>query len=137
MSWSLKNFSFTEKNLNFVIFVNKKSLKAISSESFGNHFSSSFSMYIRALVISFLLHDKLIHKVWFDLTNERQPKTQGFLDKISETDGISLSQGQWVLPENYNYLIESSWITWFVLLCCSVYLFGLWIYCDSISSFQF
>ena len=125
MSWSLKNSSFTEKNLNFVIFVNRKYLKAISSENFGNHFSSSFWMYIRALVISFLLHNNLIHKVWFDLTNERQPKTPGFLDKISEPHGINLSQGQWVLPGKYNYLIESDWITWFVLLCCLVYLFGL------------
>ena len=45
--------------------------------------------------------NNLIHKVWVNLINEKQQNIQGFLDKISES---SISRGQWVLPENYNYL---------------------------------
>ena len=60
--------------------------------------------------------DSLIHKVWVDLVNERQHKTQGFLGKISESHGINLSREQWVLPENSNYLNPTELFD----LCCSV-----------------
>ena len=77
--------------------------------------------YILALVIiSFLLHNNLIHKVWVDLTNEKQHKTQGFLGKMSESHGINLRQ--LVLPENYNYLNPTELLD----LCCSVVQFILW-----------
>ena len=69
----LKDFHFREKNLNFVIFVNRKCLKAISS-----------------VKTKILFGNNLIHKVWVDLINERQHKTPGFLGKISESRGISL-----------------------------------------------
>ena len=51
-------------------------------------------IYIPVSVISFLLHNNLIHKVWVDLINERQQKTHGFLGKISKSFGINLSRGQ-------------------------------------------
>ena len=41
-----------------------------------------------------VLNNNLIHKVWVDLINERQHKTQGFLGKIRESHGINLPQGQ-------------------------------------------
>ena len=69
----------------------------------------SFGIYIWALVVLFLLRNNLIHKVWIDLINERQHKTQGFLGKISESHGINL-------PENYNYLSPTELLD----LCCSV-----------------
>ena len=76
----------------------------------------SFEMYIPALVISFLLHNNFIHKVWVDLINERQHRNQGFMDKITKSHGINLSQGQGVFPENYNYLNPTELLD----LCCSV-----------------
>ena len=72
------------------------------------------------MVISFLLCSNLIHKVWVDLINERQDKTQGFLS------------ASWNLQ-----LREPNWITWLVLLCFSVYPFRLWIYRVSITLQQF
>ena len=51
-------------------------------------------IYKPALVISFLLHNNLIHKVWVDLINKRQHETQGFLGKTSEPHGVNLSQRQ-------------------------------------------
>ena len=74
-----------------------------------------WNIYIPVLVISFLLHN-LIHKVWVDLINKRQPKAQGFLGKISESHEINLSRGQWVLPENYIYLHPTELLD----LCCYV-----------------
>ena len=53
-----------------------------------NFFSKNFCS---ALVISFLLHNNLIHKVWVHLINEQH---HGFLGKISESHGINLSRGQ-------------------------------------------
>ena len=40
-------------------------------------FRNALSEYIPALVISFLLHNNLIRKVWVDPINERQHKTPG------------------------------------------------------------
>ena len=73
-------------------------------------------IYIPVSVISFLLHNNLIHKVWVDLINERQQKTHGFLGKISKSFGINLSRGQQVLPKNYSYLSPTELLD----LCCSV-----------------
>ena len=67
------------------IFVNRKCLKVISSVK---------TKTCSALVISFLQHNNLIHKVWVDLINERQHKIQGFLGKIREFRGINLTRGQ-------------------------------------------
>ena len=92
--------------------------------------------YIPALVIWFLRHNNLIHKVWVDLINERKNKTQGFLGKISKFHWINLSWGQWVLPETYNYLNPTELLD-LGLLRCSVYPFGLWIYFGSITWEQF
>ena len=50
-------------------------------------------LYIPVLVVLFLLHNNLIHKVWVDLINERHI-TQGLLGKIRKSDGINLSRGQ-------------------------------------------
>ena len=87
-----------------------------------------WNIYIPVLVISFLLHN-LIHKVWVDLINERQPKAQGFLGKISESHEINLSGGA-VSASRELQVLASDWITWLVLLRCSVYPFVLWICCD-------
>ena len=46
------------------------------------------------LVVSFLLQNNLIHKVWVDLINKRQHRTQCFLGKMSESHGINLFRGQ-------------------------------------------
>ena len=54
---------------------------------------------------------------------ERQHKTQGFLCKISKSYGTNLSQGQWVLSENYDYLNKTQLLD----LYCSVVQF---IACD-------
>ena len=117
--------------MNFVIFVNRKYLKVISPVKttkktqnfskkeyrfFETNFLSSFLIYIPVLVISFLLHINLIHKIWVDLINERQQETRRFLGKISEAHGINLSRGQSVLPENCNYLNPTELLN----LCCSV-----------------
>ena len=97
------------------------------------NFRNALLEQIPALVISFLLHNTLIHKIWLDLINERQQKTQGFLGKISESHRTNLSMSaSWNLQ-----LLESDWITRLVLLCCSVYPFGLWIYCGGITRQQF
>ena len=80
------------------------------------NFRNSILEYMQTLVISFLLHNNLIHKVWVDLINERQHKTQGFLGKISESHETNLSRGQRVLPETYNYLNPTELLE----LCCSV-----------------
>ena len=88
-----------------------------------------------ALFISFLLCNNLIHKVWVDLINERQHKTQGFLGKISASHGINHGRGQWVLPKSYNYLNPTKLLN--LCCCCSVYPFGFWIYCGSITRQQF
>ena len=98
------------------------------------NFRNALLEYILTLVISLLLHNNLIHKVWVDLINERQHETQGFLGKISESNkhisgAMSASRDL--------QLLESDWITWLVLLCCSVYPFGLWIYSGSITRQQF
>ena len=76
-----KRFHFTEKNLKFV-FVNRKYLKK-SSFSKNKKFSKrSFLTYIPALVISFLLHDNLIHKLWVDLINDRCSHLDVFCKKL-------------------------------------------------------
>ena len=49
------------------------------------NFRNTLFEYIPALVISFLLHNNLIRKVWVDLKNERQHKTQSFLAKKSKS----------------------------------------------------
>ena len=58
------------------------------------NFRNALLEYILTLVISFLPHNNLIHKVWVDLINERQHKTQGFLGKISESYGTNLSRAK-------------------------------------------
>ena len=84
--WSLEDFHFTEKNLYFVIFVNRKSLKAISTEK-----TISKALFeIPVLVIQFLLHNNLNHKLVVDLINKKQQKTHHFLSKISASHGINL-----------------------------------------------
>ena len=88
---------------------------------FGTIFLNSFWIYIPVLVISFLLHNNLIHNVWVYLLNKRQQRTDGFLDKISESHGMNISRGQWVLPENYNYLNPTELLD----LCCSIVQFIL------------
>ena len=55
---------------------------------------SALLEYISVMIISFLLRNNLIYRVWFDLIHERQHKTQGFLGKMSESHGINLFQGQ-------------------------------------------
>ena len=85
-----KRFSLQKKNLNFVIFVNRKCLKAISSVKTKILFGLGYFI----LTTGPLLHNNLFHKVWVDLINERQHKTQGFLGKISESHGINLSWRQ-------------------------------------------
>ena len=78
------------KNLNFVIFVDRKYVKAISlvkTKSFETIFMSTFGIYIyiyiyiSALVISFLLHSNFQFHPHSkgDLISERQQKTHGFL----------------------------------------------------------
>ena len=117
----IRIYSVVHFFLNFVIFVNRKWLKAISSVKTKILF---WNVHIGPGYISFLLHNNLIHKVWVNLTNGRQHKTQGFLGKIK--CGINLSRGNECFPK-----ITVTWIrlnyTWLVLLCCSVYPFGLWI----------
>ena len=83
--------------------MNRKCLKSIFSVKIKT-FQAFFWIYIPILVISFLLLDDLICKVWADLINEREIKTQGFLGKISESHEKNLSRGHWVVPENYSYL---------------------------------
>ena len=56
------------------------------------------------MAISFLLYTNQVHKVLVDLINEMQQETHGLLGKKNESRGINLSRGNWVLPENYNYL---------------------------------
>ena len=70
------------KNLNFVIFADRKYVKATSSvksKSFETIFMSSFGIYI--LVISFLLHSNFQFHPHSkdDLISERQQKTHSFL----------------------------------------------------------
>ena len=80
-------------------------------------FRNALLEYIPALVISFLLYNNVIHKVWVNLITERQNKSQNFLGKISESCGTNLScWGQRVLPETYNYLNPTN----FLDLCCFV-----------------
>ena len=43
---------------------------------------------------NFIKFNNLTHKVSVDLTSERQLKTQGFLNKTSESHGTNLSRGQ-------------------------------------------
>ena len=57
------------------------------------NFRNALLEYTPALVISMLIHNTLIHKVWVDLINKRQHKTQGFLGKIGETHGTNLPWG--------------------------------------------
>ena len=84
---------------------------------FKSNFFSKNKKFCSALVISFLQHNSLIHKVWVDLINERLHKIQGFLVKIREFRGINLTRWQSVLPENYNYYLNP---TELIDLCCSV-----------------
>ena len=94
------------------------------------NFQNTLLKYIPTLVISFLLHNNLIHKVWVKLINERKHKTQGFFGKISKSHGTNLSQ----LLKTYNYLNLTELLD--LHCCCSVYPFGLWIYCGSITQQQ-
>ena len=103
MSWSLKDFHFREKKPELCYICEQRRFKS-NFFSKNKNFWNALLEYIPALVILFLLHNNLIHKVWVDLINERQHKTQDFSGKISESHGKSLSRGQWVLPETYNYL---------------------------------
>ena len=115
MGTRLKRFSRHRKNLNFVIFVNRKCVKAISSIKTKN-FETFFLNIYTGFGYFILVHNGTILKVWVKLINEKQHKTQGYLGKISESHGINVSRGQWVLPENYNYLNPTELLD----LCCSM-----------------
>ena len=78
-----KRFSLHRKKHELCIFVNRKWLQAISSVK--TKICKTLFLNILALVISFLLRNSLIQKVWVDLINKRQHKTQGFLGKITES----------------------------------------------------
>ena len=75
------------------MFVNRKCLKAISSVK-TKIFETLFLNIYTGLVISLLLDNNSIHKVWVDLINERQHKTRVILRKTSESHGICLSSEQ-------------------------------------------
>ena len=92
----IKRFSLHRKDVNLAIFV----ISLVKTKIF----ETLFGIYIPALVISFSVHNNLIQKVWVNLINGRQHKTQCFLGKISESHRISLSRGHRVLRKNYNYL---------------------------------
>ena len=59
-SWSLKDFTFKEKNLNIAIFVNSKCLTAISSIK-TKIFKTLFLNIYTGLGFSFSLHKNLTH----------------------------------------------------------------------------
>ena len=79
-----KRFSFHRKKSNFLILVNKKCLKAISSVK-----TKIFETLFLNIYLPWLFHSHyitiLIHKLWVDLKNERKHKTQSFLAKISKS----------------------------------------------------
>ena len=110
-----KRFSLQRKNPELCYVCEQEMLKS-NFFSKKKNFRNTLLEYIAALVIWFLLPNNLIHKVWVDLINERQHKTQGFLGKISESYGTNLSRTKWVLPETYNYLNPTELLD----LCCSV-----------------
>ena len=49
---------------------------------------------ILILVISFVLHINLIHKVWVELIKDRQQETHGLLDKKTKCIEKNLWRGQ-------------------------------------------
>ena len=64
-------FSFHRKKSDFCNICEQEKLKS----NFFNKNKNTLLEYILALVIiSFLLHNNLIHKVWVGLTNEKQHK---------------------------------------------------------------
>ena len=64
-------------------------------------------MYILVLVISFLLHNNLIHKVWVDLINERQQNIHGFLGKNKQIPWNKPISGA-MSPSRKLQLVESN-----------------------------
>ena len=66
-----KRFSLQRKKTEFCYVCEQAMLK---SNFFSRHknFGKAVFEYIPALVVSFLLHNNLIHKVWDDMINERQ-----------------------------------------------------------------
>ena len=73
----------------------------------------AFWIYMPVLVVSFI---NLIHKVWVDLINKRQQETHGLLGIKKLIPWNKPITGQWVHPENYNYLNPTQLLD----LCCSV-----------------
>ena len=71
--WSLKN----KRNLNFVIFINKKCLKSISSVK-TKKITKPFQ---RENIIFFMLFFEYINRSWVNPINERQQETHGLLGK--------------------------------------------------------
>ena len=110
-----KRFSLQRKKTELCYIREQEMLKS-NFFSKNKNFRNVLVEYIPALVISFLLHNSLIQKVWVYPINERQHETQGFFGKISESHGTTLSRGQRVLPETYNYLNPTELLD----LCCSV-----------------
>ena len=88
-----KRFSLQRKKPELCYICEQEMLKSNSFRK-NKNFRNALSEYIPALVIPFLQHNDLIHKLWVDLINERQHKTQGFLGKISESHGTNLSRRQ-------------------------------------------
>ena len=61
--------------------------------------------------IQFMLRNNLFHKVWVDLINARQHKSQGFLGNIGESHGYKPILGAMSTSRKFQ-LLESDWITW-------------------------
>ena len=133
-AWSHKN----KKNVNFVIFINRKYLKAISSVKtkkkkktmLRNHFLSSFWIYI-------YIYTGLGYFIRTTHTKGSKRLMVRWA-KNSQFHWINLSHGNECILKNYSYLNPIvKWtvtlITGLVLLCCSVYHYGLEIDCDSIT----
>ena len=129
-----------KRNLNFVIFIKRKCIKATSSlktKKVTKRFQKKNIIFFMLFLNIYtglddfirITHVNWIHKVWVHLINERQPETHGLLDKKKEFHGINLLPGQWVHPENYNCLNPTQLLD---LCCCdlcsSTYPFQLWIY---------
>ena len=135
-SWSLKDFHFTEEKPEFWNICKQEMFK-------GNFFSKNKNVrnnFFKLLLKTYTgLGYFILITYQFNLQsmgrpdNERQQKTLGFLAKISESHWTNLSRGAMTASRKLQ-LLESDWITWLVLLCCSVYAFGLWIYCGSINT---
>ena len=88
-----KTFSLQRKKPELCYICEQEMLKSNFFNK-NKNFRKALLEYIPALVISFLLHNNLIPKVWVNLINESQHKTRVFWGKISESHGTNLSRGQ-------------------------------------------